>query len=152
MKKLFWMMLLLGPGLMSFAQQQGMQKKMMHDKDSMQHKMGGMMKMHQPNFDKLKADLGLTDKQVSDWKKLEESSKPSMDKMHEQHMGEMKEMQQKHKAEMDKMMKEKDEKLKTILTKEQYEKFIKNRPKPGQMRPDHDKHDGHDGPPPAPEN
>ncbi|TKB96824.1 Spy/CpxP family protein refolding chaperone [Pedobacter cryophilus] len=150
MKKIIGMILFLGLGFGSYAQQDSMKHKkmMMHQKDSM--KMGGMMKMHQPNFDKLKTDLGLTDKQVADWKKMEESMKPEMDKMHEKHMAEMEAMHEKHQAEMEKMKNQKNEQLKSILTKDQYEKFLKSHPKLGdkKMMP----RDGKKGPPPPPKN
>lgn len=163
MKKIIGMILFLGLGFGSFAQQDSMKhKKMMHQQDSLKHKkmkmmhqkdtmkMGGMMKMHQPNFDKLKTDLSLNDKQVADWKKMEESMKPEMDKMHEKHMAEMETIHKKHMAEMEKMKAQKDEKLKSILTKEQYEKFQKSQPKPRdkKMMP----RDGKKGPPPPPKN
>ena len=144
MKKLIWTISLFGSSLMSFAQQDSMPKKMMmHDKD------GKMMMMHHPNFDKLKTDLGLTDKQVADWKKMEESMKPEMDKMREKNRTEMEAMQKKHQAEMEKMKNQKDEKLKAILSKEQYEKFQKNKPMPKGAKMGMPKHKG---PPPPPKN
>jgi len=109
-------MMFVGLGLMGKAQDVGMQKKK-------------MMPMHQPDYEKLKTDLNLTDKQVADWKKMEEDMKPDMDKTRKEHQEEMNKMQQKHKAEMDKMQKMRDDKLKTILTKEQFEKHQKSRPK-----------------------
>ena len=156
------MILFLGLGFGSYAQQDSMKhKKMMHQQDSMMHKkmmmhqqdsmkMGGMMKMHQPNFDKLKTDLDLSDKQIADWKKMDESMKPEMEKMHEKHMAEMEAMHTKHQAEMGEMKMQKDEKLKSILTKDQYEKFIKSQPTPGdnKMMP----RDGKKGPSPTPKN
>jgi hypothetical protein len=148
MKKLILMILLLGPGLMSFAQQDSMmhkkEKMKMHNKDIM--KKQGMM-MQQPDYDKMKADLGLSDKQVDQLKQLDESMKPEMEKMRQRHMDQMQQMQAAHQADMDKMQQNRDEKLKSILTKEQYEKHLKEKSmhkgdkKRMPMR-------GHDGPPP----
>jgi hypothetical protein len=114
MKRLLLLMMFVGLGLMGKAQDEGMQKKK-------------MMMMQKPDYEKLKTDLNLTDKQVADWKKLEESMQPEMDKMRKAHQEQMNSIQAKHKAEMDKMHKMRDDKLKTILTKEQFEKHQKSK-------------------------
>lgn len=123
-------MLFVGLGLMSKAQDEGMQKKKM------------IMK-HQTDYAKLKTDLGLTDKQVADWKKLDEDMKPSMDEMHKGHTEDMNKMKMKHQTEMDNMDLLRNDKLKNILSKEQFEKYQQSRPnmmkkKMGMM---HDKDD-----------
>ena len=160
MKKIIGMLLFLGLGFGSYAQQDSMkQKKMMHHQDSMKHhkmmmhqkdsmKMGEMMKMHQPDFDKLKMDLGLTEKQVTDWKNMEKGMKPEMEVMHEKHMAQMEAMHKAHQAEMDRMKTQKNEKLKLILTKDQYEKFMQSQSDDKKMMP----HDGKKGPPSPPKN
>ncbi len=160
MRKLILTFLLLGPGLISFAQQDSMQMKkktMMHSNDSMQmnremmmHNMDSM-KMHTQNYDKLKTDLGLSDKQVTEWKMMDKNMKPNMEKMHQQHMAQMEQMHQKHQAEMEKMQQQHDEKIKSILTEEQYEKYLKNKPMPKGDKMGMPKH-GHNGPPPPPKN
>ena len=120
-------MMFVGLGLMGKAQDKGMQKKK-------------MTMMQKTDYAKLKTDLNLSDKQVADWKKLDEDMKPDMDKMRKNNMEEMEKMKVKHKSEMNKMEKNHEDKLKNILTKEQFEKYLKSR----KMQKDHKMMDMHD--------
>ena len=85
---------------------------------------GGKGQGHQPDYDKLKTDLSLTDAQVSSWKSLDQKYKAKKDALRSNTTLNETDKRTQHKQLRDAQ----DAELKTILSESQYATFQKNRP------------------------
>ena len=116
MKKIFLYFLLLGSLVIvtpAFSQSEH------------QHQGGGGS--HEPDYTKLKTDLGLSDDQVTSWKNLEEQYKPKFKELHSNTTL----SEEDKRTQMKQLRSSKEADLKKILSDEQYTKFVNNREKKG---------------------
>jgi protein CpxP len=81
----------------------------------------------EPDYTKLKTDLGLSDDQVTSWKNLEEQYQPKFKALHSNTTL----SDEDKRTQMKQLRSSKEADLKKILTSDQYTKFVNDREKKG---------------------